>query len=431
MDRTATVSPEETSLNNIGFAEDANAEETASNAGVATEEAEHAEEVPTEEQAEESREEGAEEAPEEEAAAGSEEENTEATDEEAPHGYDMLLPNQQQKVYPDELHQLAIKKFGLDQLNLSEEQLASKQFRSFVKGKIDSDIEIRRLHDELDTGAEDDTIVDEEQDAPAAAREEVAITPERQLEATHNFLRGGIDGQTPILTKAGAKMYSEASLAAYTEMQEALESNDPKKIEAAQMKYTESQAAFATVMFANVLPALLPQMIQNLPPQLWDGIVGGKLEEREEMKENHKSAREELMKDPRYADLKEMIESKAVYNYVRDNPEILQKNFVDANNRPITDPVKLNMARYRHVVHQIRGQNYRPATELVKKGMDAGKRQANAMAEKKANGRLATGRTRGSLGSSQDPYETGNWVERQKRAAANSDPLGTFLNNSK
>jgi hypothetical protein len=419
-------SPEEKSLSNIGFTDDANAEETASPGGVAVEEAEHAEETPAEEHVEETREEDAEEVPEEEAASGSEEESTEATEEEAPQGYDIMLPNQQLKTYPDELYQLAAKKFGIDPSLLEQ-----KPVKDLLKGKIDSDIDNRNLRDRIDTGAEDDdTIVDEEEAAPAAARTE-EVTPERQLEATYNFLRGGIDGQTPIITKEGAKRYSEASIAAYTELSEALESNDPKKIEAAQIKYTESQAAFATVMFANVLPALLPHMIQNLPPQLWDGIVGGKLEEREEMKETHRTARDELMKDPRYADLKGLIADKSVYNFVKDNPELLEKQFVDANNRPITDPVKLNMARYRYVVHQIRGQNYRPATELVKKGMDAGKRQAAAIAEKKANGRLASGRTRGSIGTSQDRYDPKNWAERMKRSSEAANPLGAFLENSK
>lgn len=418
-------SPEEKSLSNIGFTDDANAEETASPGGVAVEEAEHAEETPSEELTEETREEGAEEVPEEEAASGSEEESTEATEEEAPQGYDIMLPNQQLKAYPDELYQLAAKKFGIDPSLLEQ-----KPVKDLLKGKIDSDIDNRNLRDRIDTGADEDAIVDEEEATPETARE-VEVTPQRQIEATYNFLRGGIDGQTPIITKEGAKMYSDASIAAYTELSEALESGDPKKIETAQLKYTESQAAFATVMFANVLPALLPHMIQNLPAQLWDGIVGGKLEEREEMKETHKEARETLMKDPRYADLKEMIESKAIYNFVKDNPEILQKTFVDANNRPITDPVKLNMARYRHVVHQIRGQNYRPATELVKKGMDAGKRQAAAIAEKKANGRLASGRTRGSIGTSQDRYDPKNWAERMKRSAEAANPLGAFLDSVK
>jgi hypothetical protein len=418
-------SPEEKSLSNIGFTEDANAEETASPGGVAVEEAERAEETPTEELTEETREEGAEEVPEEEAASGSEEESTEATEEETPQGYDIMLPNQQLKTYPDELYQLAAKKFGVDPSLLEQSSI-----KSLLKGKIDSDIDNRNLRDRIDTGADDDAIVDEEEAAPAAARTE-EVTPERQLEATYNFLRGGIDGQTPIITKEGAKRYSEASIAAYTELSEALESNDPKKIEAAQIKYTESQAAFATVMFANVLPALLPHMIQNLPPQLWDGIVGGKLEEREEMKETHRTARDELMKDPRYADLKGLIADKSIYNFVKENPELLEKQFVDAEGRKITDPVKLNMARYRYVVHQIRGQNYRPATELVKKGMDAGKRQAAEIAEKKANGRLASGRTRGSIGTSQDRYDPKNWAERMKRSSEAANPLGAFLENSK
>jgi hypothetical protein len=422
-------SPEEKSLNNIGFTEDANAEETdPSGGGVAVEEAEHTEETGTEEHAEEIREEDGTEAEvsEEEAEPGSEVDGA-AAEEETPQGYDLMLPNKQLKDYPDELYQLAAKKFGVD-----PSQIEHQGIKSLLKGKIDSDIEIRNLHDRLDTGADDDTIVDgEEEETAAAAPAEEAVTPEKQIELTYSFLRGGLDGHTPVITKTGAKMYSEASLAAYTELSDALESGDPKKIEAAQIRYTESQAAFATVMFANVLPALLPHMIQNLPPQLWDGIVGGKLEERDQIKETHKSARDLLMKDPRYADLQGMVTSGQIYAFAKENPEILNKTFVDANGKKITDPVKLAMAQYRYVVHQIRGQNYRPATELVKKGMEAGKRQADTIAQRKANGRFTTGRTRGGFGQSADRYDPKTWAERMKRSAEAANPLGAFLENAK
>lgn len=425
MDRTATA--EEQSLSNIGFTEDANAEETAST-GTATEETETAEETASEESTEETREEGAEETSEEEAASGSEEES-EATEEEEPQGYDIMLPNQQQKNYPDELYQLAAKKFGIDPSLLEQ-----KPVKDLLKGKIDSDIDNRNLRDRLDTGAEedDDTVVDEEAETAEdrTARAET-VTPERQVQAITNFLRGGVDGKSPIITPQGAKIFSEAMNGSYVEMQEALESGDAKKIEAAQMKHTETMATFATAMVANVLPVLLPHMLANLPGNTWDGIVGGKLEEREEMKEVHQNARAELMKDPRYRDLGDMVKSKAIYNFVRENPEVLEKNFVDANNRPIKDPTKLEMARYRYVIHQIRGQNYRPPTEIVKKAMDAGKRQANDLHDKKAQGKLSTGRTRGGMGTSADRYDPKNWAERMKRSADNANPLGTWLNNSK
>jgi len=326
---------------------------------------------------------------------------------------------------------LAAKKFGVE-----PSLVQNKSIRSLLKGKIDSDIDNRNLRDRLDTGAEDDTIVDEEaetEEAPArrTAGAEIEATPAKQMEATYSFLRGGLDGRSPIITKDGAKLYSDASLSAYSDLQAAIDSGDPKKLEAAQIKYTESQAAFATVMFANVFPALLPYLLQAVPSQTWDGIVGGKLEEREEMKEVHQSARAELMKDPRYSDFKELVESKAIYNFARENPEILDKTFVDANGRPIKDPVKLNMARYRYIVHQIRGQNYRPPVDLVRRATESGRRQANAIAERKAAGRLSTGRGRGNQGTSGDRYETKNWAERMKNASKMSDPLGSFLEANK
>ncbi len=418
--------PLEKSLSNVGFSADANEDETASSS-VALEEPE-AEEAAATETAEDSRETTVEDSSEETTTETAEGDET-ATEEETPQGYDLLLPNQQQKTYPDELYQLAAKKFGIDTSLLEQ-----KPIKDLLKGKIDSDIDNRNLRDQLDTGAEDDedTVVDEAEPGDTTREaERPAVTPQRQLEATLGLLRGGLDGQSPIITKEGAKLYSNAMTDSYTEMQAALESGDEKKIEAASLKFTETQAAFATQMFANVFPLLLPHMLANLPSQTWDGIVGGKLEEREEMKEMHKSAREELMKDPRYADLKGFIESKAVYNFVRENPEVLEKNFVDPNGKRITDPVKLEMARYRYVVHQLRGQNYRPPTELVKKALETGKRQANEIAEKKSNGRLSTGRTRGNMGTSTDRYEPKSWAERMKRAADAANPLGTFLENSK
>src|SRR6267142_3262050 len=124
-----TTAVDEESLKNIGFTEDANAEETASTDAV-TEETETAEET-SEETTEETREEGSEETSEEGAASGSEE-GTEETEEEPPQGYDIMLPNQQQKNYPDELYQLAAKKFGID-----PSQLESKPIKDLLKGKID------------------------------------------------------------------------------------------------------------------------------------------------------------------------------------------------------------------------------------------------------------------------------------------------------
>src|SRR5882762_2514301 len=101
MDPTNTL---ETSLNNVGFTPDANEEDTASSTAVATEEAENTDQVSTEETAEDTREEGTEEGSEESTSETEGDES--ATEEEQPQGYDLMLPNQQLKNYPDELYQL-------------------------------------------------------------------------------------------------------------------------------------------------------------------------------------------------------------------------------------------------------------------------------------------------------------------------------------
>ncbi len=430
-----TTNPLETSLKNIGFTEDANAAETetASAGAAATEEAEiqDTEETAETETSEETREEeSTEETSEAEESSEATEEGGEAAEEAEPQGYDVMLPDKQLKSYPEELYQLAAKKFGVDPSTLDQ---AGQ--RSLLKGKIDSDIDNRNLRERLEAleDQDEDVLTDEEEESTGGQRGETEmVTPARQLEATFNLLRGGLDGQTPIITKEGAKIYSDAMMGSYTEMQEAIDSGDAKKIEAANMKFAETQAAFATVMFANVFPALLPHMIQQLPEQVWDGIVGAKLEQREEMKETHSTARAQLLKDPRYSDLGEMIKSKAIYNFVRENPEVMEKRFKDVNGNLISDPIKLEMARYRYVVHQIRGQNYRPPTELVKKGMEAGKRNANELQRKKDLGRLATGKSRGSLNStSADRYDPKNWADRMKKAADSANPLGAWLDQQK
>lgn len=428
-DRTATA--EENSLSNIGFQPDANEDETASSVVTEGEETEQTEESTEEQHTEETREEGDEaEVSEEDTEAASSEEGDEATEEEEPQGYDIMLPNQQQKNYPAELYQLAAKKFGIDPSLLEQ-----KSVKDLLKGKIDSDIDNRNLRERLGSDEEDeDTVVDEDDetvDEPARREQAVEFTPEKQIEAITRLLDGGLDGQSPIITPQGAKLFSQSMLGAYTEMQEAQESGDPKKIEAAEIKHTKTMATFATAMIANVLPVFLPSMLASMPGQTWDGIVGAKLEEREEMKETHSTARAELMKDPRYRDLGDMVKSKAIYNFVRENPEILDKKFVDADGKPIKNPIKLEMARYRYVVNQIRGQNYRPPTELVKEGIEAGKKHAALQAEKKANGRISTGKTRGGMGTTTDRYDPKNWADRMKRATDNANPLGQFLDQTK
>src|SRR6266446_3528961 len=110
MDPTNTL---ETSLNNVGFTPDANEEDTASSTAVAAEEADSSTEEVATETAEETRE-GAEETSSEETSETSEGDEPATEEEEQPQGYDLMLPNQQLKNYPDELYQLAAKKFGVD-----------------------------------------------------------------------------------------------------------------------------------------------------------------------------------------------------------------------------------------------------------------------------------------------------------------------------
>src|SRR6266576_3802545 len=191
----------ETSLNNTGFTPDANEEETASSAAAETAETE---ESTSEETAEETREEGAEEGSEESTSSETAEGDEAAAEEEQPQGYDLMLPNQQLKNYPDELYQLAAKKFGVDAALLE-----NKSVKDLLKGKINADIEIRNLRDRMDTGAEEDEAVAEDEEQPArAAAEPVAISPEQQLQATLNLLRHGPDGNTPIITREGSKLYA-------------------------------------------------------------------------------------------------------------------------------------------------------------------------------------------------------------------------------
>src|SRR6266568_639844 len=197
-----TTNPLETSLKNIGFTEDANAAETetASAGAAATEEAEvqDTEETAETETSEETREEeSTEETSEAEESSEATEEGGEAAEEAEPQGYDVMLPDKQLKSYPEELYQLAAKKFGVDPSTLDQ---AGQ--RSLLKGKIDSDIDNRNLRERLEAleDQDEDVLTDEEEESTGGQRGETEmVTPARQLEATFNLLRGGLDGQTPII----------------------------------------------------------------------------------------------------------------------------------------------------------------------------------------------------------------------------------------
>src|SRR5690242_13574615 len=423
----------ETSLSGIGFTPDANEEET-SPAGAAEETEESAstetsEETESTESLDTAEEESGETA--EDSEETPEESATEETEEE-PNSYDALLPNRQLKSYPDELYALAAKKFGLDPALLQDPK-QGKALRDLVKGKIDSDIDNRNMRDRLadfDTEEEEGT---EEGDETAETTEgRQPIPPAKQYESILKFLDEGPDGQTPIVTDEGAKIYAEASLDAYTQLQEAMDKGDAKAIAAAQKNYTRSQAAFATALFGSVLPHLLPTLIRRMPTEVFRDMVGSQLEERDQMREVHKTARSELAKDPRYRDIDRMVKDGSLYRFANENPEMFDKVFKDANGNPIKDPLRLEMARYRYAIAQIRGANYRPPADYVKKGAEAGRRQAAEMeARRKASRGLGGGRTRGTLGTDGDKYSTDEWVTRMKKAGADSDPLGNFLSNVK
>ena len=411
----------ESSLSGIAFTEDANAEETRSEA--ATEEA-AASEVSEATSAEESTETAEGDEASEESTEGEETETSEATEEEqAASAQDDELPTKQQQSYSDALLRRYANKFGID-----PERLAEKPILSLIKGKIDSDIEIRNLRASGDEPAEVDD-AEEEETAAAGAEEHKPTTPKEQLTAIYDFLEKGVDGKTPIITDEGAKLYSEAMLEGYTGLQEALESGDETKIAAAQRHFTKTQTGFMTAAMTSILPILLPRMLDSLPPDVLGKHVNTHFESREEMRGTHLAARAELAKDPRYSKINDMIKSGAIMNFVKENPEVMEKKFKDpATGKPITDQKRLTMERYRYVIHQLRGQEWKEPTELVKEGMKAGEKHAADMAKKKAVARVAPGRTSGKMGRPSGGQQ--DYIERMKKATTDSDPLGNFLRNA-
>lgn len=412
----------ESSLAGIAFTEDANAEETQSETATEETAASDASEATSAEETTEAAE--GDEAS-EESTEGEETATSEATDEEqAASAQDDELPTEQQKSYSDALLKRYANKFGID-----PERLQEKPILSLIKGKIDSDIEVRNLRN---AGGDAEVAEDEgaEDGAEAAAEERKPVTPQEQLALIYEFLDKGPDGKTPIVTAEGSKLYSEAMLDGYSRLQEALDAleggtGDANQVAAAQQHFTKTQMGFMTAALTSLLPHLLPRLIEGLPPDVMGKHVNAHFDSREEMRATHLAARAELAKDPRYAKIGDMIKSGAVMNFVRDNPEVMQKKFKDATGKPITDPKRLTMERYKYVVHQIRGQEWKEPTELVKEGMKAGEKHATDMAKKKAVARVAPGRTSGKMGRPAGGQQ--DYIERMKKATRDANPFGAAL----
>lgn len=357
-----------------------------------------------------------EEAPAEETAAEGAEEELEAAESEAedePADYTDLLPQELQMEYSEELYAKTAEKLGVP-----TEQLNEPWVKKMVREAIESSI-LKKNMSELETtaAAEED---ESGKTASTAEQTEEApqYTPAQLMEAATEFVR-------PLVTKEGAQAYTEAQGKAWSELAKAQESGDEQAVAAAQQAITESQMAFLTMALTKIMPQMLGRMLENLPQETWRNVVGGELGRRDSERQMHIDARAALMKDQNYAaDLQRFIKSGELLRYIQQNPELLQKQFKTKDGKPL-GPLENLQAQYRAAIHAIRGASRRNPADLVRKGIEAGKRQQQQMQNRKTLARTAPGRSTGQIRTAPDASK--EMATRYKDFSEGDNPLGKFL----
>lgn len=383
-------------------------------------------EVTTEEgtTTEEGVEETAEGATEEEGAATEEEGEGATADEdggdkaEATEGqsdYELLLPRDVQEKYPETLMKLAAQHYGM-----TDEQLKDPKIRALLNNSITRDILDAQAKAEQGATGEDEPADDEPgEDEKGTEGEEKPLTPTEVIAAANEFVED-------LITDEGAEAFTQSQQAAWEALEAAIESGDANKIKAARRDIAKSMLSFYSVATMNILPKLLPGLLQKaVPKQFWHGIHNEAADSREMAMRLYSGAREALAKEPRYAQaVKKFTEDGSYGQFIKQHPELLNKQFTDANGKKLA-PQENVKALYRYVTDHLLGQKRIPAHELVASGIKAGQKHEKTMERKKTLGKTLTGgRTTGKVGT--DKGGSKQFMDRLKTASSADNPLSAF-----
>jgi hypothetical protein len=311
--------------------------------------------------------------------------------------YDRLLPLEQfekNESIPERILKAAAQRW-----KIPEEDLSKPWVEPFLRDKLNTDIYLKNEKFDRELAELEDQPREE-----AKADEGNPPLPEQMAQ-----ILDGMDNMvSPLITDEGAKAFSDSIGASWAKLQEAQESGDETKILAAQRDLTRNHMRWMALA-ANVI------MAQNLPNHL-ESINS----RQSQIQEMHHKALVSLSEDPRYSDTLQLAESGDLDKVFGENPELLQKQFRDKAGNPLS-PAANFREQVRRAITIIRGENYKPAQELVNEATETGKRLASEEEKKRNLGKLGKGRSTGAFsqkGSSEEYI--GNLVDAYDR----NNPLG-------
>lgn len=292
--------------------------------------------------------------------------------------YDRLLPLEQfqhEEEVPEELLQAAARKWKIP-LDALEQQ---DWIQPFLRDKINTDIAMKSQR-YLEALAEE-------------GEPETPKTPETPPEAVRPAsLEETLKQLSPIaqkmVTPEGAKAFTQDVGKAWDDYREAVEGGDAKAISAAEQKVTEAHMRWMLLAAQNVVQSTLPQFVPN--------YIRSLAESHAKAEQAWSKAITMLGEDPSFSDVVELAKDGKLDEVFDDFPELASRDFKDASGKPLP-PVQNMMERLRRAVRYVRGDKYKPATEVVAAGIRAGQSLEKKREQVKALGRLGSGRPTGSL----------------------------------
>jgi len=328
-------------------------------------------------------------------------------------GYEQLLPMEQADEYPDELFQVAARKYGWDPSDLADEKIGPKLL-STLKSKIDSDIVIKAQK------YRDDLLARETPEEEAEPEGETEQPTEARTPATlSTILESAMKHAEPFITDEGAKLYSDSTVQAFQELQEAQDSGDDKAIAKAQRNLAKGQYAFAMIAASEVLTNMSDIVNRHV-----DERVDGKLMSRDQVMRTYKEAKELLAQDPEYSDVKELTKAGEFEKILKEYPDISTRQHNDESGKPLP-PLQNALAQYKHAYRLIRGGKPQPKpTEAVKTALATGRRQATESQQRQQLGNVGPGRPSGGFQGQKESAK--DYIGRLKKASEEDDPFANY-----
>jgi len=330
--------------------------------------------------------------------------------EEQPIGYDDLLPARKSKTYPDELFQVAARKWGFDPEDLSDPRLGP-HLKSLLTDKINSDIEI--ANHRRDQMLREREAPKEEAKPAEKPKEEAKEAPPVLSYKEIDNMAGAIAKQ--MVTDEGAESFGKNTYEGYGKIL-AIQQNDELSDEqkAVQLKgayrdLTENFTRFGVMLLTEILPQTFTSMLQG---QQSKEVIENYLKSAQQSHEETRSAEEQLYHDawdlvkqePGYRDADQFggdegLAAQAANEYedrTGIDPETIQ--FRDPESGRVLSGVERATAMIKFCIDMARAKAPRQLPEdVVKRAIETGRKEERRQSTTANLGRLRTGKASGQF----------------------------------